>query len=60
VAGRIRSIEKFNDLNGNRTCHLLAGSIVPQPTMLPCGPEVVSYVKNIFWDMTPCSPLSCN
>jgi hypothetical protein len=32
VAGRIRSIEKSNDLIGNRTRDLLACSIVPQPT----------------------------
>jgi hypothetical protein len=31
AAGRIRSIEKCNDI-GNRTRHLLACSIVPQPT----------------------------
>jgi hypothetical protein len=34
VAGRIKSIEKSND--GNRTCGLLASSIVPQPATLPC------------------------
>jgi hypothetical protein len=37
AAGRIRSIEKSNDLIGNQTCDLLAGSIVPQPTILQCG-----------------------
>jgi hypothetical protein len=31
VAGRIKSIEKSNYLTGNRTCNLLACSIVPQP-----------------------------
>jgi hypothetical protein len=30
-----RSIEKSNDLIGNRTSDLLACSIVPQPTTLP-------------------------
>jgi hypothetical protein len=30
VAGRIKSIEKSNDLTGNRTCNLLACSTVPQ------------------------------
>jgi hypothetical protein len=34
VAGRIRSIEKSNDLFGNQTHDLLACSIVPQPTTL--------------------------
>jgi hypothetical protein len=33
-AGRIRSIEKSNDLIRNRTCELQACSIVPQPTAL--------------------------
>jgi hypothetical protein len=36
-AGKIRSTEKSNDLTGNRTCDLLACSIEPQPTILPCG-----------------------
>jgi hypothetical protein len=35
VAGRIRSIEKSNDLIGNRICDLPACSVVPQPTTLP-------------------------
>jgi hypothetical protein len=34
AAGRIRSIEKPNDLIGNLTRDLPACSIVPQPTML--------------------------
>jgi hypothetical protein len=34
-AARIRSIEKSNDLIGNRTRDLPACSIVPQPTTLP-------------------------
>jgi hypothetical protein len=37
AAGRIRSIEKSNDI-GNRTRDLPACSIVPQPTMLPRAP----------------------
>jgi hypothetical protein len=37
VAGRIRSIEKSNDLIGNRTRDLPAFSIVPQQTTLPYG-----------------------
>jgi hypothetical protein len=35
AAGRIRSIEKSNDLIGNQTRDLPACSIVPQPTTLP-------------------------
>jgi hypothetical protein len=35
VAGRIRSIEKSNDLIGIRTRDLPACSIVPQPVTLP-------------------------
>jgi hypothetical protein len=35
AAGRIRSIEKSNDLIGNQTSYLLDCSIVPQPTTLP-------------------------
>jgi hypothetical protein len=29
-------LKKSNDLIGNRTRHLLAYSIMPEPTMLPC------------------------
>jgi hypothetical protein len=35
AAGRIRSIEKFNDLIGNRTRALPARNTVPHPTTLP-------------------------
>jgi hypothetical protein len=35
AAGRIRSSEKSNDLNGIRTRDLPVCSVVPQPTMLP-------------------------
>jgi hypothetical protein len=35
ISGRIRSIEKSNDLIGNRTLDLPACSIVPRPTTLP-------------------------
>jgi hypothetical protein len=38
VAKRIRSIETFNDLIGNRTRDLPASSIVPQPNTLPRSP----------------------
>jgi hypothetical protein len=37
AAGRIRSIEKCNDLIGIRKRDLPARSIVPQPTTLPCA-----------------------
>jgi hypothetical protein len=39
AAGIIRSIKKFDDLIGNRTCDLPACSIVPQPTTLPRAPQ---------------------
>jgi hypothetical protein len=38
AAGIIRSIEKSDDLIGNRTRVRLACSIVPQPTTLPRAP----------------------
>jgi hypothetical protein len=38
AAGSIRSIEKSNDLIGNRTRDLPACSVVPQPTTLPPAP----------------------
>jgi hypothetical protein len=34
MGGRIRSIEKSNDLIGNGTRNLPACSVVPEPTML--------------------------
>jgi hypothetical protein len=37
AAGRIRLIEKSNDLIGNRTRDLPARSVVPQPTTLKLG-----------------------
>jgi hypothetical protein len=42
-AGRIKSIEKSNDLIGNRTRDLPACSIVPQLTTLPRAPRVLSH-----------------
>jgi hypothetical protein len=39
VAGRIRSIEKSNDLIENRTRDLPACSVVPEPTTLPRAPS---------------------
>jgi hypothetical protein len=41
VAGRMRSIEKVNDLIGNPTCDLPACRIVPQPTVLTCGSIII-------------------
>jgi hypothetical protein len=38
AAGRLTSIEKYNDLIGKRTRELPACSIVPQPTMLQLAP----------------------
>jgi hypothetical protein len=39
AVGRIKSIEKFSDLIGNRTRDLPASSIVPQPTTVPRAPR---------------------
>jgi hypothetical protein len=39
VTGTIRSVEKSNDIFGNRTHDLPACSIVPQPTMLLRAPK---------------------
>jgi hypothetical protein len=49
AAGRIRSIEKSNDLIGNQTRDLLACSIVPQPTTLLCAPiqSIISSMPRI-------------
>jgi hypothetical protein len=57
VAGRIRSIEKSNDLVRNRTHDLLASSIVPQPTTLPCAPLIwvpIPYSFSILFIYLPC------
>jgi hypothetical protein len=40
AVGRIRAIEKSNDLIGNRTRDLPAFSIVPQPTTLPLASQI--------------------
>jgi hypothetical protein len=42
AAGKIRSIEKSNDLIGIRTCDLPACSIVPLLATLPCAPNKVA------------------
>jgi hypothetical protein len=47
AAGRIKSIEKSNDLIGNRTGDLPACSIVPQPTTLPRAPYPASNARVI-------------
>jgi hypothetical protein len=54
AAGRIRSIEKSNDLIGNWTSDLPACSIVPQLTTLPRvqifnGPKHVSEKENFLY-----------
>jgi hypothetical protein len=46
AAGRIRSIEKSNDLIGDKTRDLSACSIVPQPTMVPGAPNIVYNQSN--------------
>jgi hypothetical protein len=56
AAGRIRSIEKCNDLIGNRNRDRPACSIVPQLTMLPLAPckagdlQLVIY-NSYLWEM---------
>jgi hypothetical protein len=45
VAGRIRSIEKSDDLVGNQTRDLLACSVLPQPTTLPRAPKITGGKK---------------
>jgi hypothetical protein len=47
AAGRIRSIEKSNDLIGNQTHDLPACSIVPQPTTLPRALNATNIKRNI-------------
>jgi hypothetical protein len=42
--GRIRSIEKSNDLIGNRTRDLQTCSTAPQPTMLQRAPSLYIYI----------------
>jgi hypothetical protein len=54
VAGRITSIEKSNNLIGNRTCDLPAYSKVPQPTTLPRAPkvfEVLNFSRETLWPL---------
>jgi hypothetical protein len=53
AAGRIRSIEKSNDLNGNRTRDLPPCSIVPQPTMLSRTPHFCKIQFNIILPPSP-------
>jgi hypothetical protein len=47
VATRIRSINNSNDI-GNQTCDLMACSIAPQPTMLPCASDCDSNKNEII------------
>jgi hypothetical protein len=49
VAGRIRSIEKSNDI-ANRTRDLPACSIVPQPTMLQHTPRCLKLIYNLMYE----------
>jgi hypothetical protein len=48
-AGRIRSIEKSNDLMGKRTCDLPAFNMVPQPITLP--PASLLLLFSLFNDI---------
>jgi hypothetical protein len=52
AAGRMRSIEKSNDLIGNRTRNLLVCSIVPQPATLQRAPLVFIYAyrRKVLWN----------
>jgi hypothetical protein len=47
ATGRIRSIEKSNDLIGNRTGGLPACSKVPQPNMLPSALTEMRLIVNV-------------
>jgi hypothetical protein len=47
-AGRIRSIEKSNDLIGNRTRDIPACSIVPERSTLPLPP--INIYNEILWN----------
>jgi hypothetical protein len=55
AAGRIRSIEKSNELIGNRTRDLPACSIVPQPTTLPRETGIYFKVLNSKEKSLSCS-----
>jgi hypothetical protein len=48
AAERIWSIEKSNDLIGNRNHDLSACRIVPQPSTLPCAPHCLSMTLQPF------------
>jgi hypothetical protein len=54
AAGRIRSIEKSNDLIASRTRDLPACSTVPQPTMLPGTLMVIQYHIEQKRDFSEC------
>jgi hypothetical protein len=43
AAGRIKSMKHIKDLNGNRTCDLLAYNAVPQPTAVLCALSISCY-----------------
>jgi hypothetical protein len=53
-AGRISSIEKSNDLIGNRNRGLPACSIVPQPTALPSAPHKARALSKYNRTISPC------
>jgi hypothetical protein len=58
VAGRIRSIEKSNDLIGIRTHDLPACSVVPQLTTLPRAPEYeIMHLENTCTGMSNWGPV---
>jgi hypothetical protein len=60
AAGKIRSIEKSNDLIGNRTRDLPACSIVPQPTTLPRAGNWSFYDYIVMWQQSELLTVSLN
>jgi hypothetical protein len=56
AAGRIRSIEKSDDLIGNRTHDFPACSIVPQPTTLPRALPIQWVLKQKIMSVNCTSP----
>jgi hypothetical protein len=57
VAGRIRSIEKSNDLIGNRISDLPACSMVPQPTTVSCATHIMFIMNKTSMNQPQVLPL---
>jgi hypothetical protein len=58
-AGRIRSIEKSNDLIRNQTYNLLACSVVPQPATLLYAPGIMGRLVKQYY-LEEHNLLGCN